>query len=52
MRAKVEDAFRIIKCQFGYRKTGYRDIHKNGAQLFSLHPTGKLYKVRRELLVT
>ena len=52
VRAKVDHAFRIIKCQFGYRKTRYRGIEKNGAQLFSLMALANLYKVRRELLVT
>jgi IS5 family transposase len=50
VRARVEHAFRIIKCQFGYRKARYRGIQKNGAQLFSLMALANLYKVRRELL--
>jgi IS5 family transposase len=36
VRAKVEHVFRVIKCQFGYRKVRYRGIAKNGAQVFSL----------------
>ena len=36
--AKVEHPFRMIKCQFGYRTTRYRDLVKNTAQ--SGHPTG------------
>jgi hypothetical protein len=35
MRAKVEHVFRVLKCQFGYRKVRYRGIAKNGAQVFS-----------------
>jgi transposase, IS5 family len=34
--AKVEHVFRVLKCQFGYRKVRYRGLAKNGAQLFSL----------------
>ncbi len=30
VRCKVEHIFRIIKCQFGYRKTRYRSLKKNG----------------------
>ena len=26
--------FRVVKCQFGYRKVRYRGIAKNGAQVF------------------
>ena len=29
VRCKVEHAFRIIKCQFGYKKTVYRGLMKN-----------------------
>ena len=32
VRAKVEHVFRVIKCQFGYRKVRYRGIAKNGAR--------------------
>ena len=28
--------FRVMKCQFGYRKVRYRGIAKNGAQVFAL----------------
>jgi IS5 family transposase len=30
VRAKVEHVFRVMKCQFGYRKVRYRGIAKNG----------------------
>ena len=36
VRAKVEHVFRVVKCQFGYRKVHYGGIAKNGAQVFSL----------------
>ena len=29
IRAKVEHPFRVIKCQFGHRKTRYRGLAKN-----------------------
>jgi transposase, IS5 family len=50
VRAKVEHVFRIVKCQFGYRKTRYRGIEKNGAQVFSLMALANLYQVRGKLL--
>ena len=36
VRAKVEHVFRVVKCQFGYRKVRYRGIAKNGAQVFAV----------------
>ena len=49
VRAKVEPIFRIVKCQFGYRKVRYRGIAKNGAQLFALFALANLYLVRGRL---
>lgn len=49
VRAKVEHVFRIVKCQFGYRKTRYRGIQKNAAQVFSLMALANLYQVRHQL---
>jgi IS5 family transposase len=49
VRAKVEHVFRVIKCQFGYRKVRYRGIAKNGAQVFSLLALANLYLARRTL---
>jgi IS5 family transposase len=46
VRAKVEHVFRVMKCQFGYRKVRYRGITKNGAQVFSLLALANLYLVR------
>ena len=42
VRAKVEHIFRIVKCQFGYRKVRYRGIAKNGAQVFTLFALANL----------
>jgi transposase, IS5 family len=49
VRAKVEHVFRIVKCQFGYRKVRYRGIRKNGAQLFALLALANLYRVRSRI---
>ena len=49
VRAKVEHVFRVLKCQFGYRKVRYRGIGKNGAQVFSLLALANLYLARRKL---
>jgi len=50
VRAKVEHVFRVMKCQFGYRKVRYRGIKKNGAQVFALLALANLYMARRGLL--
>ena len=50
LRARVEHPFRVMKCQFGYRKTRYRGLAKNEAQLFSLFGLGNLFLVRRRLM--
>lgn len=50
IRAKVEHVFRILKCQFGYRKVRYRGIAKNGAQVFSLLALANLFLARRILV--
>ena len=42
--------FRVVKCQFGYRKVRYRGIAKNGAQVFSLLALANLYLARRTLV--
>ena len=47
VRARVEHVFRVVKCQFGYRKVRYRGIAKNGAQVFSLLALANLYLARR-----
>ncbi|MBU2764309.1 transposase, partial [Acidithiobacillus caldus] len=49
VRARGEHAFRVLKCQFGYRKTRYRGLAKNGAQLTTLFALANLYLLRREL---
>ena len=49
VRAKVEHVFRVLKCQFGYRKVRYRGIAKNGAQVFALFALANLYLARGRL---
>ena len=49
VRAKVEHVFRVVKCQFGYRKVRYRGIEKNGAQLFALFALANIFLARNRL---
>ncbi|MCP4781139.1 MAG: transposase family protein, partial [Hyphomicrobium sp.] len=49
IRAKVEHVFRVMKCQFGYRKVRYRGIAKDGAQVFTLLALVNLYLARDRL---
>jgi len=48
-RAKVEHLFRVLKCQFGYRKARYQGLAKNHAQLFTLMALSTLYTARKRL---
>ncbi|AEK58217.1 ISPsy2, transposase [Acidithiobacillus caldus SM-1] len=50
IRARGEHVFRVLKCQFGYRRTRYRGLAKNGAQLTTLFALANLYMLRRYLL--
>ena len=43
VRCKAEHAFRIIKCQFGYKKTVYRGLMKNENRLYALFACANLY---------
>ena len=43
VRCKVEHVFRIIKCQFGYRKTRYRGMKKNENRLYAMFACANLY---------
>ena len=43
VRCKVEHAFRIIKCQFGYKKTVYRGLAKNENRLYAMFACVNLY---------
>jgi IS5 family transposase len=48
-RAKVEHPFRIIKCQFGFRKFFYRGIRKNDLKLKLLFALANLWMVRERI---
>ncbi|CUB06990.1 hypothetical protein Ga0061065_12813, partial [Marinomonas fungiae] len=45
IRAKVEHPFRILKCQFGFRKAIYRGLPKNDNKLAVLFALGNLLRV-------
>ena len=48
-RAKVEQPFRIIKCQFGFRKVFYRSVRKNNLELKLLFALTNLWMVRERI---
>jgi len=50
IRAKVEHPFHVVKNLFGHRKTRYKGLVKNTAQLFSLFGLANLLLARRWLL--
>jgi len=47
VRAKVEHCFHVVKCLFKHRKTRYRGLAKNNAQLFTLFGFANLILARR-----
>lgn len=49
IRARVEHCFRVIKCQFGYKKVKYKGLEKNRVQVFALLGLANLYAQRRYL---
>ena len=52
VRAKVEHPFHVVKNLFRHRKTRYRGLAKNTAQLFSLFGLANLLLARRWLIGT
>lgn len=52
LRANVEHVFRIIKRQFGYVKTRYRGLYKNGQQIMTLLALSNIFTARRRLAMT
>lgn len=52
IRAKVEHPFHVVKNLFMYRKTRYKGMAKNTAQLFSLFGLANLLLARRRLCDT
>ena len=45
VRCKVEHAFRIIKCQFGFRKVVYKGLRKNDSRLYAIFACANLYSL-------
>ena len=43
VRCKVEHIFRIIKCQFGYRKVRYQGLKKNENRLYAMFACANLF---------
>jgi IS5 family transposase len=50
IRAKVEHPFRVIKCQFGHRKTRYRGLAKNTSQLLVMFALSNLWMMRKRMI--
>ena len=50
VRARVEHPFHVVKNLFGYRKTRYRGLAKNAAQLHTLFALANLVLAKRTLL--
>jgi IS5 family transposase len=50
VRSKVEHVFRVMKCQFGYRKVRYRGLEKNTAQVKTLIALSNLWMARHKLM--
>jgi len=49
IRARIEHCFRVIKCQFGYKKARYKGLEKNRVQVFTLLGLTNLYQQRERL---
>jgi IS5 family transposase len=45
IRAKIEHPFRIIKCQFGFRKAIYRGLAKNDNKLAMRFALANVFRV-------
>ena len=52
VRAKVEHPFRVLKCQFGYRKVRYKGLVKNTAQILTLFALSNVWMARKKLMTT
>ena len=52
IRARVEHPFHVVKNLFGYKKTRYKGLAKNTAQLHSLFALANLVIAKRQLLRT
>jgi IS5 family transposase len=52
LRSKVEHPFRVLKCQFGYRKVRYKGLAKNTAQIKTLFALVNLWMARHLLMAS
>jgi len=50
IRSKVEHPFRVLMCQFDYRKVRYRGLAKNTAQIVTLFALANLWMARKRLV--
>lgn len=50
VRARVEHCFRVMKCQFGYKKARYKGIDKNRSQVMTILGLVNLYMHRTKLM--
>ncbi len=50
VRARCEHPLRVVKVQWGFRKTRYRGLAKNTARAYTAFALANLYLVRRRLL--
>jgi IS5 family transposase len=50
MRSNVEFPFRVLKCQFGYRKVRYKGLIKNTLQIVTLFALSNLFMARKKLI--
>jgi IS5 family transposase len=52
LRSNVEHPFRVMKRQFGYTKTRYRGLHKNGQNVLAILALANIFLARRQLVMT
>ena len=50
VRAMVEHPFRVLKCQFGYRRVRYRGLQRNASHQCTLVALINLYQFRKPLM--
>ena len=50
VRGKAEHPFRVIKCQFGFRKVRYKGLAQNARQLLVMFALSNLWTVRKRIL--
>ncbi len=49
IRARVEHPFGVVKHLWGYRKTRYRELARNAAQVYTLFALANFYRLARSL---